>query len=68
MVAAFDAADCVFHGMGHEDIDVLCLGPGRPFVMELKRARKHRSTIAKFEAMRAEVNAAAAPAVALSGW
>ncbi len=26
-----------FHGMGREDIDVRCLGSGRPFVLEIKR-------------------------------
>jgi tRNA pseudouridine synthase 10 len=31
-----DAEDTSFHGMGREDIDVRCLGRGRPFVIELK--------------------------------
>ena len=31
------AQDTSFHGMGREDIDVRCLGSGRPFVLELKR-------------------------------
>ncbi|MGB1461957.1 MAG: tRNA pseudouridine(54/55) synthase Pus10, partial [Candidatus Poseidoniaceae archaeon] len=30
------AEDDAFHGMGREDIDVRCLGRGRPFVVELK--------------------------------
>lgn len=30
------ADDDAFHGMGREDIDVRCLGRGRPFVVELK--------------------------------
>ena len=29
--------------MGREDIDVRCLGGGRPFVMELKQSRKSQS-------------------------
>ena len=36
----FNAADTSFHGMGREDIDVRCLGSGRPFVMELKSPLK----------------------------
>ena len=69
MVAAFGADDCVFHGMGREDIDVLCSGSGRPFVMELKRPRKRRATISpeELEALKTEVDASAAPMVALNG-
>ena len=37
---ALDADDTSFHGMGREDIDVRCLGSGRPFVLEIKRPRK----------------------------
>ena len=36
MVDATNAASDSFHGMGREDIDVHCLGDGRPFVAELK--------------------------------
>lgn len=39
---ALDADDTSFHGMGREDIDVRCLGSGRPFVLEIKRPRKRR--------------------------
>ena len=28
-----------FHGMGREDIDALCLGEGRPFVLEISQPR-----------------------------
>lgn len=35
-----DASDTAFHGMGREDIDVRCLGQGRPFVLEVKSPRK----------------------------
>jgi tRNA pseudouridine synthase 10 len=28
------------HGMGREDIDVLCLGEGRPFVLEVRHPKK----------------------------
>jgi tRNA pseudouridine synthase 10 len=35
-----DALDTAFHGMGREDIDVRCLGQGRPFVLEVKSPKK----------------------------
>ena len=38
--AAFDARDTAFHGMGREDIDVRCLGRGRPFVVEMKGPKR----------------------------
>ena len=34
--SALGASDTSFHGMGREDIDVRCLGSGRPFVLEIK--------------------------------
>jgi tRNA pseudouridine synthase 10 len=34
-----DASDTSFHGMGREDIDVRCLGSGRPFVLEIKNPK-----------------------------
>jgi len=34
--------DTSFHGMGREDIDVRCLGSGRPFVLEVKRPSKRK--------------------------
>ncbi len=36
----FEAKDEDFHGAGREDIDVLMLGNGRPFILELKEPRK----------------------------
>ncbi len=36
MVEFVNAESDAFHGMGREDIDVRCLGEGRPFVAELK--------------------------------
>ena len=33
------ADDTSFHGMGREDIDVRCLGRGRPFVVEIKKPK-----------------------------
>tara|TARA_B100002051_G_scaffold273944_1_gene313862 strand:- start:100 stop:1512 length:1413 start_codon:yes stop_codon:yes gene_type:complete len=37
---SLEADDTSFHGMGREDIDVRCLGRGRPFVIEVKRPKK----------------------------
>ena len=34
---ALAAEDTSFHGMGREDIDVRCIGNGRPFVLEIKK-------------------------------
>ena len=36
MIETSGATSDAFHGMGREDIDVRCLGEGRPFVAELK--------------------------------
>ena len=36
MIESSGAISDAFHGMGREDIDVRCLGEGRPFVAELK--------------------------------
>ena len=36
LIESIGASSDAFHGMGREDIDVRCLGDGRPFVAELK--------------------------------
>ena len=36
----FGSEEHSFHGMGREDIDVRCLGRGRPFVIEFKNPEK----------------------------
>lgn len=36
-----------FHGCGREDIDVLMLGNGRPFVLEIKNPKKRNLDLAK---------------------
>ena len=36
----FGSEEHAFHGMGREDIDVRCMGRGRPFVIELKKPHK----------------------------
>jgi tRNA pseudouridine synthase 10 len=40
VITAFEAEDTVFHGAGREDIDALMLGDGRPFILEVKHAKK----------------------------
>ena len=56
MCELLNAKEDSFHGMGREDIDVRCLGSGRPFVIELKEPRI-RSLDA--ELAMAEINARA---------
>ena len=43
--STMDANDTSFHGMGREDIDVRCLGSGRPFVLELKGPRSRKTDL-----------------------
>ena len=38
-----------FHGMGREDIDALCLGEGRPFVLEISNPRKRNIDLDELE-------------------
>ena len=40
LLEIFGSKEHAFHGMGREDIDVRCLGRGRPFVIELKKPIK----------------------------
>ena len=40
MLEIFEGSEHAFHGMGREDIDVRCLGRGRPFVLEIKEPKK----------------------------
>lgn len=40
MLEIFQGTEHAFHGMGREDIDVRCLGRGRPFVLEIKEPKK----------------------------
>ncbi|MGB9707352.1 MAG: tRNA pseudouridine(54/55) synthase Pus10 [Microgenomates group bacterium] len=41
--------DHVFHGCGREDIDVLMLGNGRPFVLEIKNPKKRSINLNKLQ-------------------
>ena len=45
-----------FHGAGREDIDVLMLGSGRPFVLEIKEPRIRNLNLAKLEKEINEIN------------
>ena len=51
MMAALEGTEHAFHGMGREDIDVRCLGQGRPFVMEIKEPKKRAFSAAKLTEM-----------------
>jgi tRNA pseudouridine synthase 10 len=61
--AAYQAVDTSFHGMGREDIDVRCLGSGRPFVIELKSPRRR---VADLVEMTELVNATSSGRVEIS--
>lgn len=45
-----------FHGAGREDIDVLMLGSGRPFVLEIKEPKIRNLDLAKLEEEINEIN------------
>lgn len=45
-----------FHGAGREDIDVLMLGSGRPFVLEIKEPRIRNLDLEKLENQINEIN------------
>ena len=45
-----------FHGAGREDIDVLMLGSGRPFVLEIKEPKIRNIDLAKIESEINEIN------------
>ena len=47
--ADMGASDTSFHGMGREDIDVRCLGSGRPFVLEIKNPKIRETDLADLE-------------------
>ena len=39
LLELFQAEEHAFHGIGREDIDVRCMGRGRPFVIEMKEPK-----------------------------
>jgi len=46
---AFGAAGCTLHASGREDVDVRCLGTGRPFVAELASPKKRSADLRALE-------------------
>jgi tRNA pseudouridine synthase 10 len=63
LVPAMQAKEGVFHGAGREDIDVLMLGRGRPFVFEVRGARNPDVDL---EALRLEIQQRAEGAIELA--
>jgi len=55
-LSAFRGTEAVFHGAGREDVDALMLGPGRPFVLEVKDPRRRDADL---DGLQAEVAAQA---------
>ena len=64
LLGVFQSEEHSFHGMGREDIDVRCMGRGRPFVIEMKEP-KIRS-IDVIEAMKT-INDAAEGSIEITG-
>ena len=64
LLELFGSKEHAFHGMGREDIDVRCMGRGRPFVIEMKEP-KIRS-IDVDEAMKM-INSAADGSIKITG-
>jgi tRNA pseudouridine synthase 10 len=46
---AFGASDAYLHASGREDVDVMCLGNGRPFVLELMQPQKRNVSLKQLE-------------------
>ena len=63
ILEALDASEHSFHGMGREDIDVRCMGRGRPFVIELKEPKLRSCDYKKLENL---INEKAAGAIEVS--
>ena len=63
MLGIFEGKEHSFHGMGREDIDVRCLGRGRPFVLEVKEPKKRNFNAAKLAEI---INEAAEGAIEVS--
>lgn len=52
---AFGAKESKFHGCGREDVDVLMLGKGRPFILEMVEPKKRAADL---ENIQNEINSA----------
>ena len=49
LAPAFGASGCTLHASGREDVDVRCLGGGRPFVAELASPKKRKTSLHSLE-------------------
>ena len=49
LIPAFGASGCTLHASGREDVDVRCLGSGRPFVAELASPKKRSASLRSLE-------------------
>jgi len=56
ILKATNGYEAKFHGAGREDIDVLMLGSGRPFVLEIKEPKIRKIDLPKLEAEINEIN------------
>ncbi len=66
-IKIFESDAGILHGAGREDIDALCIGTGRPFVMEMANPKRRVFDLRELEAA---INKSALPEVEvrLSSW
>ena len=64
LLGLFEAKEHAFHGMGREDIDVRCMGQGRPFVIEMKEPKTRTVDL---QAAMAAINEAAEGSINITG-
>ena len=64
LLSIFGSEEHAFHGMGREDIDVRCMGRGRPFVIEMKEPKIRSVDVV--EAMKT-INEAAGGSIEITG-
>ena len=64
LLELFGSEEHAFHGMGREDIDVRCMGRGRPFVIEMKEPKIRSIDVG--EAMKM-INSAADGSIEITG-
>ena len=64
LLELFGSKEHAFHGMGREDIDVRCMGRGRPFVIEMKEPKIRSIDVDKAMKM---INSAADGSIEITG-
>ena len=64
LIQRTEAKSDAFHGMGREDIDVRCIGNGRPFVAEMKSPLRRTLDLEK---LMKEINKAAKGKIEITG-